>query len=80
MRAWQQKDNLRGNPIENKQDENANWKSGGKCSEQRMGIPFEMLRHWQIVCSIWNQASDYKCGQRNPFLESGMDGKNCCRM
>src|SRR5277367_2713430 len=80
VRTWQQEDDLRGNPIENEQDENANRKRGVKCSDQRMGIPFEMLRHRQIVCSVWNQASDYKRGQRNPFLESGMDGKNCRRM
>ena len=52
MGARQQKDDLRRDPIENEQDENANGKSRGKCSEERMGILFEMPGHRQIVPNI----------------------------
>ena len=40
----------------------------------------EMLGHRQIVCSVRDQAPDYQSGQRDPILESGLNGKNRGRM
>ncbi len=77
VRARQQESNFRRNPIENEQNEDTDWKTEHHRSQPCMGILFVMVRHRQIVASVWNQASYNERGQGNPFLTSGMNRKDC---